>query len=165
MLTQARVRELLHYDEKTGVFTWKVKKGGRAVAGQRAGARDHYGYIVIRLDGVLYKAHRLAWLYESGSWPVKNLDHINRDKSDNRLKNLRLAGQSLNMHNAKRTPTKSGVVGVVWDSCRKKWVARVKINYATVFLGRFDKKEDAIKARKSAHKKIMAVLETPHDTL
>jgi hypothetical protein len=69
------------------------------------------------------------------------------------------------MHNAKRTPTKSGVVGVVWDFCRKKWVVSVKINYATIFLGRFDKKEDAIRARKSAHKKIMAVLETPHDTL
>jgi len=158
MLTQARLKDLLFYDEKTGLFTWKVKRGGKATIGRRAGGRDHYGYTVIRLDGVLYKAHRLAWLYKTGSWPEQNLDHINQNKSDNRLKNLRLAGQTLNMHNAKRAATKSGVVGVVWDSCRKKWTARIKVNYASVFLGRFDNKDDAVKARECAHKKIMALL-------
>jgi len=158
MLTQARLKELLAYDKNTGVFTWLHRRGGKATVGRPAGARDFYGYVVIRLDGVLYKAHRLAWLYEHGDWPEQNLDHINQDKNDNRLKNLRLANQSLNMHNARRKVTKSGIVGVTWDAARKKWCARIKIDYAGIFLGRFDRKQDAIKARETAHKKITDAL-------
>ena len=159
MFTQARLKELLHYDEKTGAFTWKVKKGGRAVAGQHAGTKDVRGYLVIRLDGVLYKAHRLAWLYSHGEWPEENIDHINRDRSDNRLKNLRLANQSLNMHNANRRAGKSGVVGVTHDKWRDKWVARIKINYRSVFLGRFNSLAEATQARDLAYKKVLEALE------
>lgn len=159
MLTQARLKELLSYDEKTGALTWKIKKGGRAVAGQRAGGRDVYGYVVVRLDGVLYKAHRLVWLYSYGEWPEGNIDHINRNKSDNRLFNLRLASQSLNTHNANRSTGKSGAVGVTHDRWRDKWVARIKINYRSVFLGRFNSLAEATQARDQAYKKVLAALE------
>lgn len=158
MLSQTRLKELLTYDKDTGVFTWRRRRGGKAAVGRCAGARDFYGYVVIRLDGVLYKAHRLAWFYSHGVWPEENIDHINRDKSDNRLKNLRLAGQSLNMHNANRRAGSSGVVGVTWDAQRRKWHARIKIDYVNKFLGRFDKKDAAIKAREEAVKNIMSLL-------
>lgn len=158
MLSQARLKELLTYDKKTGVFTWRNRRGGKAIAGRPAGARDFYGYVVIRLDGVLYKAHRLAWLYSHGVWPEENLDHINRVKNDNRLENLRPARQSLNMHNANRTAGASGVVGVTWDRRRRKWCARIKIAYTSKFLGRFDSKNAAIKAREDAVKNILSVL-------
>lgn len=158
MLSQTRLKELLIYDKDTGVFTWRRRRGGKAAVGRSAGARDSYGYVVIRLDGVLYKAHRLAWFYSHGAWPEENIDHINRNKSDNRLKNLRLAGQSLNMHNANRIAGQSGVVGVTWDSRRRKWCARIKIAYVSKFLGRFDTKNAAIKAREDAVKNIVSVL-------
>ena len=158
MITQDELKELLHYDSKTGVFTWKAKKGGRASKGQTAGAADAYGYIVIRINSVLYKAHRLAWLYTYGDWPETNLDHINRVKDDNRIKNLRVASQSLNMHNAKRLASSSGCVGVSWDKNRNKWAARIKVDYRTKFLGRYDRKQDAIAARELAYKKILTVL-------
>lgn len=160
MITQRRLKELLNYDSVSGIFTWRVNKGSRARAGQIAGASDAYGYVVIRLDSVLYKAHRLAWLYCFGDWPIENIDHINRTKSDNRMKNLRLADQSLNMHNANRRTTKSGVVGVVWDPRRRKWVARIKVSYKNKFLGRFDCKVDAIRAREAALAEILASIDT-----
>lgn len=165
MLTQSRLRDLLCYDPDTGLFTWRVKRGGKATAGSIAGASDVHGYIVIRLDGVLYKAHRLAWYHTHGAWPAKNLDHINRIKSDNRIKNLRPVDQSLNMHNANRKAGESGTVGIAWDRGRRKWCARVKIDYATKFLGRFDTKAAAVKARKDAVKKILNMLEARNDTL
>jgi len=158
MITQGELKELLDYDPRTGIFIWKGKKGSRACKGKTAGTTDAYGYIVIRINNVLYKAHRLAWFYTHGEWPETNLDHINRIKNDNRIKNLRVASQSLNMHNVKRLATNSGFVGVSWDSYRNKWVSRIKVDYKTKFLGRFDRKCDAIAARKSAYEKILSVL-------
>lgn len=158
LITQRRLKELLNYDSVSGIFTWRVNKGSRARAGQIAGASDAYGYLVIRLDSVLYKAHRLAWLYCFGDWPEQNIDHINRVKSDNRLKNLRLADQSLNMHNANRKTTRSGIVGVIWDPRRRKWAARIKVSYKNKFLGRFDRKADAVRAREAALANILTTI-------
>lgn len=158
MITQKRLKELLHYDTTTGVFTWRVDHP-RAAKGSVAGAKDFYGYVVIRLDTVLYKAHRLAWLYKHGEWPSKNIDHINQDKSDNRLENLRLADQSVNMHNTKvRSTNKSGVTGVSWRADRNKWNARIKVGYKNFNLGLFDKMEDAVAARKKAETNLLQTL-------
>ena len=87
MITQFRLKELLDYLPDTGEFVWKISHP-RAGKGRIAGAKDYHGYVVIRLDTVLYKAHRLAWLYVKGEWPEKGLDHINQNKSDNRIENL-----------------------------------------------------------------------------
>jgi len=155
-LTFDRLREVLSYDVGTGVFTWRVKHAhARAIAG----AKDYYGYCVIRIDGKLYKAHRLAWLYTHGEWPVKPLDHINQIKDDNRISNLREATQSENMHNIRlRSNNKSGVSGVVWRSDRNKWNARIKVGYKNFNLGLFADMADAIKARKAAEDRLLSVI-------
>lgn len=157
-LTQSRLKEMLAYDFVTGVFTWKVWSPRRPI-GSVAGAVDAYGYVVVRVDKWLYKAHRLAWLYVTGEWPAMRLDHINRVKSDNRWCNLREATQSQNMHNvAARAASKSGFSGVIWRADRLKWYAQIRIGYKTYRLGAFIALEDAIAARKTAEAELALAL-------
>lgn len=96
-LTAERLRETLSYSPETGAFAWRRKPANAKRAD--AGCRASSGYVLIRIDDVLYKAHRLAWLYVHGEWPSKFIDHINRDKSDNRIVNLRIATRTQNTHN------------------------------------------------------------------
>lgn len=93
-----RLKELLSYNQKTGVFTRRVAQGNKK-RGDIAGCVDTRGYIRIRIDGISYGAHRLAWLYVFGEWPVNVVDHVNGDRADNRIKNLRDVSQSHNMQN------------------------------------------------------------------
>ena len=88
-LTAARLRELLHYNPDDGLFRWRVA-GPKRVVGAPAGSRQRIGYIVIRVDGRLHYAHRLAWLHTTGAWPAASIDHIDGDKGNNRWVNLRL---------------------------------------------------------------------------
>lgn len=158
MITQTRLKELLHYSPETGIFTW-LRDQGRVKKGSIAGAVDYYGYIVIRLDRVLYKAHRLAWLYVHGEWPDKNIDHINRQRNDNRLKNLRDVDQSVNGHNGKMKATNtSGFTGVTWRKDRGKWSARIKVGYKNIDLGLYANINDAVEARQVAEAKLLASL-------
>lgn len=89
-----RLRYVLDYDQKTGVFTWKNPPGDKMKPGDTAGVRDNTGYIRIRFDNVLYMAHRLAWQYIHGSPPLNVLDHKNRVRNDNKISNLRQANQT-----------------------------------------------------------------------
>lgn len=92
---------ILRYNSDSGGFTWLVSTGPRGVVGRAAGTVSSFGYVVIKLNGVLYKAHRLAWYVAHGEWPAANMeiDHINRLRGDNRLCNLRVVSRSLNMRN------------------------------------------------------------------
>lgn len=146
-LSQERITEILDYDRNTGEFIWKSPTSKRVKKGAVCRCKDAYGYIVIRIDGRLYKAHRLAWLYVYGELPDGGIDHVNRIKDDNRIVNLRVAGQSQNMQNL------SGLRGVRWDSDRKRWSACIKLNYKNIHLGRFEKLDDAVMARKQAEAK------------
>ena len=160
MVTQERLKELLCYRAKTGVFTWRVQRG-RKKAGEVAGVCDHYGYVVIRIDHKLYKAHRLAWLYVHGVWPANGLDHINQKKADNRIANLRDVSHSDNMLNAKvRYDSKSGVTGVRWVTERNCWAASIKIGYRHHTLGRFKSFEAAVEARRAAEERMIGFLKT-----
>ena len=154
LLTAERIKDLLSYDEETGAFRWRQTKG-RAKAGEVAGATDTYGYRVIRIDRVLYKAHRLAWLYTHDRWPVGLLDHINREPGDNRIANLREVTQSENMHNASRR-SRSGVPGVLWRAERSKWVAQIRVGYRNHVLGSFPTKQEAIDARRKAEQAMVS---------
>src|SRR3990167_927341 len=96
--THERVRELLAYDRKTGIFRWKVVRH-RVPIGSIAGSKHCDGYWQIRMDGHLYMAHRLAWLWVFGVWPITMIDHKNGDKACNCIENLREATKSQNKAN------------------------------------------------------------------
>lgn len=136
-LTAERAKELLDYDPETGVFRWKVSKG-RVKAGDVAGRVNNTGYIQIRVDRNLYQAHRIAWLLTRDEWPNLQIDHINGDRADNRICNLRQATKAQNAQNtSKRAHNTSGFKGVSWCRRHAKWHAQLQKNKRRVYLGRF----------------------------
>ena len=139
-LTQDRLRELVNYDPDTGLFTWRISRR-KCRQGALAGANMPTGYRVIRLDDVLHLAHRLAWLYVHGVWPTNQIDHINGNRADNRLCNLREATNAENAQNRRKTKGKSGLMGVRQEN--SKWLAEIKFNYKVIRLGLFDTPEEA----------------------
>ena len=152
-LTQARLREILNYNPDTGKFTWRVTLGSRAMAGRPVSQGLSNGYRTLRVDGKLYRAHRLAWFYVHGVWPAFGVDHRNANKTDNRIENLRPASQSQNMANdRKRANNTSGFKGVSWSTARKKWLAHIMVNYHSKYLGAFDAPKEAHEAYKAASK-------------
>lgn len=143
--------QLLSYDPCTGIFTNKVWRSSNAVAGSVAGAMQNKGYLTIWLDGRRYMAHRLAWLYVYGELPEKQIDHTNREKSDNRIANLRLADNSENQQNVAMTSNnKSGAVGVYWHKKNNRWFSQIIVNRKTIHLGSFTDFNEAVMARKRA---------------
>lgn len=155
ILTQQRLHELLKYDPETGVFTYacarpKVRVG--AVAGH---THAGHGYRQIKLDGRLYLAHRLAWLYVHGCWPSDMLDHIDRDRTNNRLLNLRESNRFLNRQNS-LTPcnSTSGIKGVTWNRTLGKWHARIGFGNKRHHVGWFSSAEEAALARAAAEKQM-----------
>lgn len=143
MLTQERLKELLHYDETTGLFTWLVaRQGVRSCA--VAGHLSQNGYIVIRIDGRIHKAHRLAWLYFYGNFPPAEIDHIDRRRANNSITNLRPATSSENKMNAHmQSNNSSGFKGVSWDKRDRKWRAYAGLNGKQKSLGYFATAEAA----------------------
>lgn len=138
------LRQLLHYCEATGVFTWRVSRK-RVRAGDTTGVRlNSHGYKRIKIDGVLYLAHRLAWLYVHGAWPSEQIDHINGDRADNRISNLRLANNRQNQQNQKlRINNASGFKGASWNARRRKWIAQISVEGRKTYLGAFETAHEA----------------------
>ena len=162
IITQERLKSLLHYSPETGVFVWNRRprsmfKSERQQMlfnsrreGTEAGHKTNYGYISIRIDKRPYMAHRLAWLYVYGEWP-KFIDHDNRNKSDNRLCNLRNVTHSENMKNRDRQPNStSGITGVSLIRSTGKWRAHIKHHGKWESLGNYQTIEEAAEARKAA---------------
>jgi hypothetical protein len=150
-----RLRQVLDYNPIDGVFTWKERLSNRVSVGDVAGTLGQNGYTYIRFDGYMVLAHRLAWMYVHGEWPDKAIDHINGDRNDNRLSNLRLANSSENAINGKvRSTNKSGYRGVSWDKGKSKWVARLVKDGKQHVLGRFHTKEDAYQVYCEAAKRL-----------
>lgn len=150
-----RVKNLLSYDEDTGCLTWIERPNSPAWnakhAGKRAGCLDvSEGYVRVAIDRRLYLAHRLAWLIFTGEEPDK-IDHINGDRSDNRIVNLRNVSTADNNRNVKmRKDNTSGVTGV--SPCRQsgQWRASIKIDGRNKCLGRYDDLAAAVAARRQA---------------
>lgn len=154
MITQERLKELLDYDPGTGLFTRRIGRGGEA-AGSVAGTTNNDGYVRIHIDKKLYRAHRLAWLYIHGEFPPNQIDHINRQRSDNRIENLRPSTQRENNQNqSKPRSNTSGVVGVHWYKRIGKWQAYIMLNKRNIHLGYFDSLEEAAAARAAAKAKL-----------
>lgn len=123
------VNEFLAYNEKTGVFRWKVGRGSKK-AGSIAGCLNPTtGYWCVRIRRKGYSAHRMAWLLYYGYLPESSIDHIDKNKLNNSISNLREASQSCNCKNAStRSDNTSGVKGVNWHSGNKIWIARIAVN-------------------------------------
>jgi len=137
-LTAKRLREVLHYDPETGVFTWAVTLSQRAIAGSVAGSVHASGYRYIGIDGQRYPAQRLAWLYMTGEWPSDLVDHENLTPGDDRWSNLREATRAQNAWNAPcHRDNTTGFKGVYWHKAAGKWMAQIKANGRLVYLGLF----------------------------
>ena len=146
MLSRQEVLNLLSYDPMSGEFRWRVSRG-KAREGAVAGTRDDYGYTVIRIGGVGYKAHRLAWLVTYGVWPANLLDHLDRVRHNNRISNLREATAHENALNCqKRKMGLSGVYNVTWFSQYQKWKASFTFKGKTYFVGHFNTVAEATEA-------------------
>ena len=156
-ITADELRSILHYDPLTGVFTRRESASGR-LAGSVAGSVSP-GYIRVWVLKRLYMAHRLAWLYVYGTWPKNQIDHINRNRSDNRIANLRDVTNQQNMCNAGDFSTNtSGRKGVYWDKRDSRWRACI-VNKGRYFsLGYFDTQAKAVAARVAAEKLYWAEL-------
>ena len=151
-LTTDRVRQVLDYAPLTGIFTWKIahKRIGR---GQIAGSLDLHGYQKIGLDGKIYSAHRLAWLYIHGIFPPQHLDHINGDRADNRLVNLRLCDRFLNQQNRSLSGSgATGYLGVSFNKNAQKFAAEIRYQGFRKHLGIFHTAFEAHEAYMAAKK-------------
>lgn len=147
MLTQSRLKELLNYEPKTGIFKWKVHRPNISPK-KLAGWIGKGGYKYISVDYKHYMAHRLAWLYVYGYFPENGLDHINRIRDDNRIENLREASKVCNARNcniSKRNTT--GITGVSWHKLRCKYRSHIRIPGKSIHLGLYKTKIEAAKAR------------------
>lgn len=145
------VRNLLDYDAETGLFRWRVSRGGTAQPGVVAGTRHTEGYTRINVDGNFHYAHRLAWAFVYGVQPSGEIDHINGDRADNRIVNLRdLSCLGNNRNKRLLDENRSGVCGVSWHKKAKKWMATIGVGNKQVYLGLFATVEDAKAARDAA---------------
>lgn len=135
-----------NYEPTTGQFS---KKSGRPGCGRPA----TNGYLQIEVAGKRYMAHRLAWLYVYGEWPSGQIDHINQDRLDNRISNLRVVTNKQNGENVKQFKhNKSGRTGVYWVHGRQKWGASIKQHGKSIMLGEYECLIDAVAARVRAEK-------------
>ena len=132
MITQQELRSIIKYDPGTGIF-YRISNG------KKTGSVMRVGYIVVTIGKKFYLAHRLAWLYVHGEWPQLSIDHINMDKTDNRISNLRLASKSQNAFNTDKHRSASGIRGVYFQKNTKKW----RVKFGNRHIGYFDSKEEA----------------------
>lgn len=170
-LTQARLKDVLHYDPETGVFTWLKTLSTRVKVGDRAGCRTPSGYRVIRLGGRLYLEHQLAWLYVTGDWTEEEvIHHKNHVGDDNRYANLKPCPQKDNAKSVrKHKNSKTGIKGVYRDTRKKnkQWFSRIMVDGEDHFLGYFGTSREAALAYNEAavrfHGEFACLAEVPEE--
>lgn len=138
-LDQPTLTSLLDYDPSTGLFKWKKRRRGVSIS-RTLGTDNGFGYLRITVLGVSRYAHRLAWLYVYGEMPAYEIDHINGNRSDNRICNLRSVTPSQNKQNFCRAQSnsKSGHLGVSWHKKARKWQAHISVDKKHIYLGLYD---------------------------
>ena len=153
------LRQLLRYDPLTGKFFWKKRHGrpqfSARYAGKEALTSFRHGYKFGEIFNKPVAAHRVAFTMYHGRHPSGEVDHINGDRSDNRISNLREVTRTANARNMKKSAAnRSGVTGVSFYKASGKWQSRIMSDGKYLHLGYFDNFEDAVSARKLAEKKI-----------
>lgn len=168
LITLDHARNILKYEPETGRIFWRprpiemfsatphhtqiwnFKRWNTNYAGKETFLLQHTeGYLRGKINGTYYFAHRMAWFLTYGEWPENDTDHLNGNRSDNRLCNLIPKTRSGNMQNAKMwSNNTSGVTGVWWSKGMKKWCADIKYKGHRIILGYFDDIEDAARIRK-----------------
>jgi hypothetical protein len=148
ILTQERLKELLHYNPETGIFKWIVdSRNKRVKAGMVAGCLDGEGYLIVTIEKKPYKAHRLAFLYMLGEFPKEIVDHINGVKSCNAFSNLRECNVYQNSQNQKNKQANNltGKLGVTKIKSTGRFQARIQVNGSRINLGHYETVETAYK--------------------
>lgn len=139
----------LHYDQETGALTWAVRAPGVRI-GELAGSVNRYGYRVINLGRKPYRVGRLVWFLVHGEWPQGEIDHINGDKLDDRLSNLRVVdrfGNAQNMPSSAQANNHScGLRGVTWNKQHRRWQSKLMANKVVYHVGYFRTPEEAHEA-------------------
>ena len=153
-VTVSELRDIFDVDIEIGKLYWKkITKTSSVKIGDEAGSDRGDGYRKVGIHGKSYLVHRILWAIHYGEFPDKSIDHINRDPSDNRISNLRLATRSQNNMNSKvRDDNTSGVSGVTWCKERQKWLSRIIVDGKSKNLGRTPDKAEAIRVRKEAER-------------
>jgi hypothetical protein len=152
-LTQKRLKEVLKYYPGSGIFRWRTREGWKKNI--IAGCKHHDGYIIIKIDGKIHLAHRLAFLHEHGYLPEHGIDHIDRNRSNNKIKNLREVSKQCNMRNTgNRIDNTSGVKGICWYKRDNKRRVQIVVNGKIKHLGYYKNFDNAVMARYHAEKKL-----------
>lgn len=171
MPTAEDVRKLLHYDPETGVFRWRPRTAAMFKAGRRhsaehraenwnaqhageiAGATHPSGYQSVRIGSARYYLHRVGWLLVHDTWPDGEIDHVDHDRGNNRIANLRAVDRRGNGTNASRARNNaSGTTGVSWKADKCRWRSEIKVRGRKIHLGYFTEFDDAVAARKAAER-------------
>lgn len=148
-----KLREALDYDPATGIFRWRFANHHHPIGGI-ATHNGPRGYLATWCDGKIRPAHRVAWFYVTGEWPTGQIDHINRERADNRWANLRPATAHQNKFNRSLSRNnRSGVTGVDFLGRLTKWRAQIRIDGHCLHLGVFPSFDEAVAARKAAEEK------------
>lgn len=159
MLTQARLKELFHYDPETGLFTRLISRSNRVKAGQVITRIDTAGYVSVEIGRISYRMHRLAHLYMIGTFPKEQMDHINGIRHDNRWANLRACSNRENCQN-QAIKSKTGFRGCHKNSYGK-WVAEIINNEVKYHLGIYETPEEAQGAYLQAKARLHTFNPTP----
>lgn len=161
-ITQSYLKTRLDYCPEDGTFTWKDdpenkrQNWNRKFSGTRAGSIKSGGYRAIWLFGYPWAEHRLAWLYVFGAWPEGDIDHINGNRSDNRIANLRECSRGENLQNTRlRKDNTSGYPGVSFSKSKNRWISRIRVDGKRIWVGTFSDPDSAynayLKAKKIHH--------------
>lgn len=149
-----KIKIAIDYDPDTGLLKWKDANWSGKKQGWFCGTLSGGGYLKVMINGNRYAVHRIAWAVTHGYWPENDIDHIDGERTNNKIENLREATRSMNCRNAKKPKNNtSGFIGVGFCNRQKLWFAKIRVDGVLMNLGYFRSIEGAIQSRKNANAK------------